>query len=53
MELTSYSDLFGRMGIHFLEGLELQDESEVVLRSLLRELAYTNEEIGFIALNRK
>ena len=42
------SDLFGRMGMHFLEGLNLQDEFNVVLKSLLRELAYINEELGFI-----
>ena len=48
VEEPSYSDLFGRMGIHFLEGLKLQDEFNTVLRSLLRELAYINEEIGFI-----
>jgi Transposase and inactivated derivatives len=43
-----YSDLFGRMGVHFLEHLNLSEDFDMVLRSLLRELAYLKEEIEIL-----
>jgi transposase len=42
------TDLFGQHGIHFIERLELLNESQQVLRSLLRELAYLKEEIELL-----
>jgi transposase len=42
------TDLFGQHGIHFMERLELPNESQQVLRSLLRELAYLKEEVGLL-----
>ena len=38
------SDLFGRRGIHFLQDLRLSHKFGTVLESLLREMAYLEEE---------